>query len=81
MKNYQKPEAQQLNEYAEGVFMASGDTPERCRFGRTEANPGADLCQRCSKLGGDSKAQDSSIKAYKTDYTGCPDSMPEKSNS
>ncbi len=81
MKNYQKPEAQQLNEYAEGVFMASGMTPERCRFGRKQANPGSDTCQECffSKgLRSEPLPGDESARRPDTNAFTCPDDMPVK---
>ena len=48
MSAYEKPMIHVVPEQAEGIFMASGDKTV-CRFGRTEANPGADTCQACSK--------------------------------
>ena len=44
MSAYEKPLIHVVPEQAEGIFMASGDKTV-CRFGRTEANPGADTCQ------------------------------------
>ena len=44
MSAYEKPMIHVVPEQAEGIFMASGDKTV-CRFGRTEANPGADTCQ------------------------------------
>jgi hypothetical protein len=80
MNKYEKPMTKVLDSTTEGVYMASGDeesaTARVCRFGRTEANPGADTCQACSKSGGtSSKLPEGSFRA---DYTGCPDNMPEK---
>ena len=48
MSAYEKPMIHVVPEQAEGIFMASGDKTV-CRFGITEANPGADTCQACSK--------------------------------
>lgn len=81
MRDYKKPEAMYISETSEGVYMASGDDEEdvkRCRFGRTEANPGADTCQVCSYSGGvrDKELPDEPL--FKEDYKGCPDNMPEK---
>jgi hypothetical protein len=49
---------------------------KRCHFGRTEANPGADICQACSKSGGIS--QKLLEGSFREDYKGCIDNMPEK---
>lgn len=78
MGNYEKPTIEVVTEKAEGIFMASGDDQVTavCRFGRSEANPGSDTCQACSKSGGAaSKLPESTFRA---DYNGCPDNMPEK---
>lgn len=78
MGNYEKPTVKIITEQAEGIFMASGDSQAGavCRFGRTEANPGADSCQACSKSGGiASKLPEGT---FRSDYQGCPDNMPEK---
>lgn len=74
MKDYAKPVVKVLDNNAEGVFAASGDTTV-CRFGRTEANSGADTCQSCSYSGGTSS---NVANVYKEDYKGCIDNMPEK---
>ena len=52
MSNYEKPVVVMAEESTEGVYLASGDHLEQCRFGRTEASAGADACQECSKSGG-----------------------------
>ena len=49
MGNYEKPTVIVTGENIEGVYLASGDHPEQCRFGRTEASAGSDVCQECSK--------------------------------
>lgn len=78
MKNYEQPVVVTVDNLAEGVYMASGDdqnpTQRVCRFGRTEANRGADICQACSASGGTV----SSGSYFQQDYQGCPDNMPEK---
>lgn len=73
MQTYQKARMIVAEETNEGVYMGSGE-PRVCRFGRKEANPGADVCQSCSKSNGTS----SNEKAYKQDYKGCVDNMPQK---
>ena len=75
MSEYEKPMIHVVPEQAEGIFMASGDKTV-CRFGRTEANPGADTCQACSKSGG--TASKLAESTFRSDYNGCPDNMPEK---
>ena len=75
MSAYEKPMIHVVPEQAEGIFMASGDKTV-CRFGRTEANPGADTCQACSKSGG--TASKLAESTFRSDYNGCPDNMPEK---
>ena len=45
MSNYEKPVVVMAEESTEGVYLASGDHLEQCRFGRTEASAGADACQ------------------------------------
>ena len=77
MKLYEKPVITIMNDTAEGVYTASGDEdhPDVCRFGRNQANSGADTCQSCSYSNG----MDANIKhLYESNYTGCPDKMPEK---
>ena len=44
MSNYEKPVVVMAEESTEGVYLASGDHLEQCRFGRTEASAGADAC-------------------------------------
>ena len=75
MSAYEKPMIHVVPEQAEGIFMASGDKTV-CRFGRTDANPGADTCQDCSKSGG--TASKLAESTFRSDYNGCPDNMPEK---
>lgn len=78
MKNYNKPVVEVMPELAEGVYLdQSGDKhPEKCRFGRSEANAGADACQFCSLSGG---TQSTGPEGTGKDaYTVCPDNMPEK---
>ena len=36
MSNYEKPVVVMAEESTEGVYLASGDHLEQCRFGRTE---------------------------------------------
>jgi len=80
MKMYEKPIAQTLEEFTEGVYLASGDSGDKeekkpCRFGRYEASATVDKCQSCSATGGltaDKKG------TYVEDYKGCVDNMPEK---
>jgi hypothetical protein len=78
MNKYERPVAKVLDSTTEGVYMASGDDDNNvarvCRFGRTEASAGADTCQSCSKTGGVSATE----QAYRADYTGCIENMPEK---
>lgn len=78
MNNYEKPTVQVVTEKSEGIYMASGgsDSGTVCRFGRSEANPGADTCQACSKSGGTASKLPEST--FRSDYNGCPDNMPEK---
>lgn len=40
MSNYEKPVVVMAEESTEGVYLASGDHLEQCRFGRTEASAG-----------------------------------------
>lgn len=67
---------------AEGIFMASGEnhTPiTTCRFGRTEANAGSDVCQECSRSSGlQSSHRPGEESARKEDFTGCIDGLPIK---
>jgi hypothetical protein len=92
MKLYEKPVVEVIDDVAE-VVCADGsneivgigptDTTEAttaklvCRFGRTEASKGSDLCQVCSMTEGTSNNVQQ-YPAYQRDYKGCPDSMPEK---
>lgn len=46
MSNYEKPVVVMAEESTEGVYLASGDHLEQCRFGRTEASAGADAVPR-----------------------------------
>ena len=43
MGNYEKPTVIVTGENIEGVYLASGDHLEQCRFGRTEASAGSVL--------------------------------------
>lgn len=81
MNKYERPAAKVLDSTTEGIYMASGDDNNSassearvCRFGRTEASAGADVCQSCSKTGGVS----ATVQAYRADYTGCIEGLPEK---
>ncbi len=77
MGEYVKPVVVTMNEKAEGVFAASGDTDEearRCRFGYTDYNPGRDTCQACSASDGTKSEGD----YFEKDFTTCPDGMPAK---
>lgn len=83
MKNYKKPELIYLDNTTEGIYMSSGDTEvesteRKCRFDRTEANPGSDKCQACSYSGGIRDTELPGESLFKENYTGCPDNMPEK---
>lgn len=88
MKTYEKPEIILMKNASEGVYLASGsaeaddknseDNTRRCRFGRENANQGADKCQVCSATGGIRDQVLSGEHYFKEDYKGCPDHMPEK---
>lgn len=77
---YEKPMAQTVTELSEGIFMASGasadEGAEKCRYGRSEFNPGSDLCQCCSATGGkySDESQIDPVEAaamgYRTDKNG-----------
>ena len=45
MSNYEKPVVVMAEESTEGVYLASGDHLEQCRFGRTEASAELLLCR------------------------------------
>lgn len=76
MKSYEKPVAVNTG-INEGVYAASGEK-ERCRFGRTEYNPGSDKCQSCSATNGenDTGKRPDGTSYRKEDFTTCPDNMP-----
>lgn len=88
MKKYESPIVEIVDTLSEGVYAASGDITEdnennqeekkRCRFGRTEANPGSDACQACSFSGGLRDTELDGESLFRSDYTGCVDGMPEK---
>ena len=44
MSNYEKPVVVMAEESTEGVYLASGDILDQCRFGRSEVFAGADAC-------------------------------------
>lgn len=78
-KNYEKPGVILTNERCEGVFMASGDNEIPCRFGRTEANAGSDVCQNCSVSGGERDHKLPGTESpRKEDFTTCIDGKPIK---
>lgn len=79
MSNYEKPTVIAAKENMEGVYLASGDHPEQCRFGRTEASAGSDVCQECSKSGGKrSNPLPGEESARREDFVSCVDNMPVK---
>ncbi len=85
MKKYVKPEVVETKEYAEGVYLASGNSSdadeEVCRFGRKEANAGSDVCQECSKSGEErSTPLPGEESARREDFTGCIDGKPVKNS-
>ena len=85
MKKYVKPEVVETKEYAEGVYLASGDSSDAeekvCRFGRKEANAGSDTCQECSKSGGQrSTPLPGEESAREADFTGCIEDLPVKNS-
>ena len=47
MSNYEKPVVVMAEESTEGVYLASGDHLEQCRFGRTEASARRDDFKSC----------------------------------
>ena len=75
MSAYEKPMIHVVPEQAEGIFMASGDKTV-CRFGRTEANPGADTCR--APFTNPAARLALAESTFRSDYNGCPDNMPEK---
>lgn len=79
-KTYEKPGIIPSCEKSEGIFMASGDDTDKvCRFGRTEANPGSDVCQNCSLSGGERDHKLPGTESpKKEDFTTCIDNMPIK---
>ncbi len=86
MKLYEKPVVEAIEDVAEVVCadgsngssndIVGGDNGTKvvCRFGRTEASPGADACQSCSKTNGES----ATAQAFRGDYTYCIEGLPEK---
>lgn len=88
MKEYRRPVIEVLEELGEGVYAASGDNigdednkeeqKERCRFGRTEANPGSDTCQACSFSGGLRGVELDGESLFRSDFNGCVDGKPVK---
>lgn len=83
MKSYEKPVITKIEGMSESIYMASGAPEEdeaaekvKCRFGRTEANPGSDICQACCKSGGLlSKVEGGS---FQSDFTECIEGLPIK---
>lgn len=82
MKKYTKPILELSSEITEGVYLASGDQQDEikaiCRFGRKDANQGADMCQTCSATGGLRSEPLEGERHYRDDFKGCPDNMPQK---
>lgn len=79
MGNYEKPTVIVTGENIEGVYLASGDHLEQCRFGRTEASAGSEVCQECSKSGGKrSTPLPGEESARREDFVSCVDNMPVK---
>lgn len=88
MKEYKRPVIEVLEETSEGVYAASGDNAgneqnneeqkARCRFGRTEANPGSDTCQACSFSGGLRGVELDGESLFRSDFSGCVDGLPIK---
>ncbi len=88
MKNYEKPVVEVLQETNEGVYAASGSVEEndnnnetqkaKCRFGRTEANPGSDTCQACSFSNGLRDVELDGESLFRDDFKGCVDGFPVK---
>lgn len=85
MKAYERPMVEVLDETSEGVYAISGDVVQeeqeekvKCRFGRSEANPGSDACQACSASGGLRDYELDGESLYKKDFTTCIDGMPLK---
>ncbi len=79
MEKYEIPVVEIVDEVSEGVYAASGDLTDnrvRCRFGRTAANPGADMCQACSYSGGDRNSELPGESLFESDFAGCPDGLP-----
>ena len=85
MSYYKKPIVNILDDTSEGVYAASGsveetessDHPEKCKFGRKEANPGADSCQGCSSSNG---LHNDGTGLFESDFQGCPENMPIKNS-
>ena len=89
MKMYEKPVVEVLDDVAE-VVCADGSNEAGgnggngaensnltvCRFGRTEANPGADKCQSCSATNGTKADQGGTFRVE--DFKGCVDNKPVK---
>ncbi len=79
MKSYEKPIVTKLEGTSESIYMASGapedETKKKCRFGRTEANPGSDTCQACCQSGG---LLDKVDHTYAHDFTECIEGLPVK---
>lgn len=82
MRKYTKPMLEISSEIAEGVYLASGnqqqETKVTCKYGRNEANRGADQCQVCSATGGQRSEPLPGERYYRDDYKGCPEKLPEK---
>lgn len=82
MKLYEKPVVEAIDDVAEVVCAdgsneaANGNTAvTKCRFGRTEANPGSDVCQSCSATNG---AQADKGGTFRGDFNGCVENKPVK---
>lgn len=80
MKEYKNPKVIVVDEYAEGVYAASGDR-KKCSHGRTEASPGSDTCQWCSYADDHGIIYDAARAMSGItydDYTHCVENMPQK---
>ncbi len=86
MKLYEKPVVELVDDVAEVVCADGSNNADNnnggnnqnvtaCRFGRTEANPGSDACQSCSKTNGARSDQGGTFRA---DFTGCVENKPVK---
>jgi hypothetical protein len=83
MKSYRKPIVEIVDDTAEivcadssGVTVNDGnDVKVTCRFGRTEANAGADTCQSCYATNG---TEANKKGTYRDPSFACIDNLPLK---